>query len=203
MNKGAIRTHFKELLNRSDITDTLADTFISQAITRIERTLRIPSMEKRHNITITNQSASVIVPNDLLEMIDIYFKNTVLNRVPLHEMLSFKDAGQSGTPKFFTVQGPDILIYPEPTSGEITISYYSEFTQMLLDTDENALAKSASDLIVYGALGYSADYFLDERAQSFDNKFVSLMSEIQEQANEAEQSGGLMIMRPSSTFTDY
>ena len=52
MNKGAIRTHFKELLNRSDITDSLADTFIDQSIARVERTLRIPSMEKTANYTI-------------------------------------------------------------------------------------------------------------------------------------------------------
>lgn len=46
MNKGEIRAHFKALLNRSDITDALADTFIDQGITRIQRSLRVPSMEK-------------------------------------------------------------------------------------------------------------------------------------------------------------
>ena len=69
-------------------------------------------------------------------------------------------------------------------------------------SDENALAKTASDLIIYGALGYAADYYLDERAQTFDGKFAQMMTEIQEQANEAEQSGGLMIIRPAQTYTD-
>ena len=203
MNKGAIRTHFKELLNRSDITDTLADTFISQAITRIERTLRIPPMEKRQEITISAQVSHVVVPNDLLEMIDIYYKFTVLSRIPLHEMLSMKDLGETGTPKHFATQGENLLLYPEPTSGSLTISYYGEFPVMTADSDENALAKTASDIIVYGALGYAADYYLDERAPTFDGKFGQMMAEIQEQANEAEQSGGLMIMRPTQTYTDY
>ena len=203
MNKGAIRTHFKELLNRSDITDSLADTFISQSITRIERTLRIPPMERRQAITIDAQVSHVVVPNDLLEMIDVYYAFTVLSRIPLHEMLSMKDVGQTGTPRHFSIQGENLLLYPEPTVGTLTISYYGEFTAMTSDSDENALAKTASDIIIYGALGYAADYYLDERAQTFDGKFGQMMTEIQEQANEAEQSGGLMIMRPTQTYTDY
>ena len=51
MNKGNLRSHFKAVLNRSDITDALADTFIDQGIARIQRSLRIPSMEKKHTYT--------------------------------------------------------------------------------------------------------------------------------------------------------
>ena len=72
MNKGQIRAHFKALLNRTDCSDALADTFIDQAITRIQRTLRIPSMEKTQNYSISTQVASIIVPADLIEIMNIY-----------------------------------------------------------------------------------------------------------------------------------
>ena len=66
MNYGQIRTHFKALLNRSDITDALADTFIEQGIARIQRSLRIPSMEKQHNYTFSTQTTKVTLPSDFL-----------------------------------------------------------------------------------------------------------------------------------------
>ena len=37
MNKGELRTHIKDVLNRTDITDALVDTFIEQTLSRIQR----------------------------------------------------------------------------------------------------------------------------------------------------------------------
>jgi len=54
MNKGEIRAHFIALLNRSDCSNALADTFIDQAITRIQRQLRVPAMEKQNQYNVTN-----------------------------------------------------------------------------------------------------------------------------------------------------
>ena len=76
MNKGAIRTHFKALLNRSDCTSTLADTFIDQGISRIQRVLRIPSMEAIQTYAISSQTASIALPATALEVIDIYHNNS-------------------------------------------------------------------------------------------------------------------------------
>lgn len=203
MNYGNLRTHFKALLNRSDCTDALADTFIDQAITRIQRTLRIPVMEKTQTYSISNQTGSIVVPSDMLDIIDLYFDKTVLVRLPLHNMLEAKDAGEAGTPKFFTRENSNLLIYPEPTTGTVTLNYYGEFAAMSSDSDENMLAKIGSDLICYAALGYAADYYLDERTAVFEEKFGTFMRELQEQANAAEQSGTVQVMRPSVTYDDY
>lgn len=202
MNYGNLRIHFKALLNRSDITDALANTFIDQAITRIQRTLRIPVMEKTQTYSISTQTGSIVVPSDMLDIIDLYYDKTVLVRLPLHDMLAANDAGEAGTPKFFTRENANILIYPEPTSGTVTLNYYGEFAAMSADSDENMLAKIGADLICYAALGYAADYYLDERTGVFEEKFGTFMREIQEQANAAEQSGSVQVMRPSATYDD-
>ena len=44
---------------------------------------------------------------------------------------------------------------------------------MVANTDENDLAAVAPDLIIYGALGYAADYYLDERRDIFEAKFYN------------------------------
>ena len=202
MNKGQIRAHFKALLNRTDCDDALADTFIDQAITRIQRTLRIPSMEKTQNYSITAQVSSIIIPNDLLEIMSVYTSEYTMSRVALREMKQFQSIGEVGTPKYFCRQGEEILLYPLPSNTTVSIDYYGQFDDLPSDTSSNSLTNIASDLVTYTALSYASDYFLDERGPLFDQKSSSFLIEIQEQANEAEQSGSLQTIRPSGTFLE-
>lgn len=202
MNKGNLRSHFIAVLNRSDITNSLADTFIDQGIARIQRTLRIPIMEAQQTYAISVQTASIVVPSDMLELMDIYFDKTTLTRVPLEEMLQMKDIGETGTPMYFTRERSALLLYPEPATGTVVVNYYAEFPAMTSDSDENTLAKVASDAIIYAALTYAADYFLDERADLFTGKFGQFIAELQGQSDDADASGSLQVMRPSATFTD-
>lgn len=197
MNKGDLRTHFKALLNRSDITDTLADTFIDQGINRIQRTLRVPSMERQYTYTISASTSFVMVPTDFLEAISLYYDNHQLTRLPLAEFLTNKRSGQAGNPHFFTREGGKFLIDPTPESGSLILNYYSDFVEMTQDSDENSLAVFGSDLITYAALTYAADYYLDDRAPLFEQKYTVFLTEIQEQANDAETSGTLQSIRPA------
>jgi hypothetical protein len=202
MNKGEIRAHFKALLNRTDCSDALADTFIDQSISRAQRVLRIPPMEKTQTYNLTASTSTLIIPADFLEIIDMYYANTNLTRVPLSKYVEMSQPAESGTPRYFTREGENIKIYPYPTSGSISMNYYGQFTEMTADTDENDLAIIASDLITYGALGYASDYFLDERGPLFETKFVQFLSELQEQANDAEVSGTVQAMQPTATYQD-
>lgn len=202
MNKGAIRSHFKALLNRSDCSDALADTFMDQSIARIQRTLRIPSMEKQNIYTITASTTFVVLPSDFLEIIDLYYDKTSLIRVPMNEILTFKEANESGTPKFFSREDESLLIYPTPTSGSLKLNYYGQFADMTSDSDENALALSSSDLIIYGMLTYASDYYLDERGPVFEQKYQQFLAEIQEQANDSETAGTVQAMRPMVAYED-
>jgi len=202
MNKGAIRSHFKALLNRSDCSDALADTFMDQSIARIQRTLRVPSMEKQASYTISASTTFITLPDDFIEIIDLYYDKTSLRRVPMNEILTFKDGGEQGTPKFFCREDETLLIYPHPSSGSVKLNYYGQFADMTADSDENALAISSSDLIIYGMLTYASDYYLDERGPLFEQKYQMFIAETQEQANDEETAGTVQAMRPTTTYED-
>lgn len=204
MNKGQIRAHFKALLNRSDCTDALADTFIDQALTRIQRFLRIPAMEKQLEYEFTSGTAAthIFIPADLLEIIDLHYDGIGLTRVPLHEMASLQKTAETGSPTYFSREREFIKIAPLPTSGSIYLNYYSEFQPLTTDSSENIITLIASDLLTYTALSYAADYFLDERGPLFEQKSGQFLAEIQEQANAAEQSGMAQLMRPTRIYTD-
>ena len=197
MNKGNLRTHFKAVLNRSDITDALADTFIDQGIARIQRSLRIPSMETQNTYDFTSQTANVTLPSNFLEAIDVYFDNRALTRLPMRELKELAKGNETGSPMYFTREGGNFLLYPQPSSGSLVLNYYASFEEMTTDSSENILSLIAPDLIIYAALTYAADYYIDERSALFDGKYLIFLTEIQDQANEQEIRGSIQSVRPS------
>ena len=202
MNYGDIKTHFEALLNRSDITPTLTTNFIDQGIARIQRQLRTPLNENIVTYTITTQTPSVTVPNDFLEIISLYFGGSELNRIPVAKFRPLANNPVTGNPTVFNRQQQDLQLWPQPTSGTLTLYYYGEFAPMVLNTDENALAAVASDLIIYAALTYAADYYLDERGQLFEDKYNQFLAELQQQADDQELNGGTQSIQPAYSYAD-
>jgi hypothetical protein len=202
MNKGQIRAHFLALLNRSDCPDALADTFIDQATTRIQRVLRTPAQEAQQTYTITSQTSQITLPANLLEIISVYMDGVALTRIPHHEMLQAQKTGEQGIPRQMCRQQAQILLHPQPTTGTLYLDYYAEFPLLATDSDSNALTVIASDILTYTALSYAADYFMDERSAIFEQKSGQFLSELQEQSNSAEQSGINQVMRPTVNYGD-
>ena len=202
MNYGDIKTHFDALLNRSDITPTLTTNFIDQGIARIQRQLRTPLNENIVTYTITTQTSSVTVPNDFLEIISLYFGASELNRIPVAKFRPLANNPVTGNPTVFNRQQQDLQLWPQPTSGTLTLYYYGEFAPMTLNSDENALAAVASDLIIYAALTYAADYYLDERGQLFEDKYNQFLAELQQQGDDQELNGGTQSIQPAYSYAD-
>ena len=201
MNYGDLKTHFNNVLNRSDITTSLTTTFIDQGIARIQRQLRTPMQEKLTTYTISSQTAFVELPNDFIEIISLYYDNTEISRIPMSRFRALNKNTYAGTPQSFTRQQEKLYLYPQPSSGEVILYYYGEFPALSSDTAENALTKVAPDLIMYSALTYAADYYLDERAAQFEQKYQGFMLELQEQANDQEVNGGTQVIQPSARYT--
>lgn len=189
MNYGELKTQFEGLLKRRDLTDTQRDTWLQMSITRIQRVLRIPSMEK--SATVLTDSASqdgiIPIPNDLLELkaVTIDAEETDLQSRSLREVLQGRV--NVGTPTMYARRGSDYVVSPYPTDDlTIRIDYWGEFDALSDDTDENALSISAWDVIVYGALVLACDWFLDKRASVFKEHYTLMMMELQSQADRDE-----------------
>jgi hypothetical protein len=200
MNFGDLKTHFQNLLNRSDLTTALSETFINQGIARIQRQLRVPMNEKVQNYTLSAQTSSLTLPTDFLEIISLYHSTNELERVSTRRFRELQGSVYTGTPKYFARQQEKVNIYPEPTSGTLVLYYYGEFDPMTADSDENILAQVAPDLIIYAALTYAADWFLDSRGELFEQKYNQFLTEIQEQANDQEMNGGVQRIEPAYRF---
>ena len=71
MNYGDLKTHFNNVLNRSDITTALTTTFIDQGIARVQRQLRTPMQEALTTYTLSGQTEYITLPNDFIEIVSL------------------------------------------------------------------------------------------------------------------------------------
>ena len=203
MNYGDLKTHFDALLNRSDITTALTEQFINDGIARIQRSLRTPMQEKIQTTSITSLTTSLTLPADFLETISLYFDQYELQRVPMRRFRELNKSTYSGNPMFYTRQGAELLLYPQPASGSLVLYYYAEMPALVNPTDQNAMTLVASSLIIYAALTFASDFYLDERAELFEAKYNQLLLEHQEMANDQEMNGGTQVIQPSYSYSDY
>jgi len=202
MNYGELQTHFSDLLNRSDNTTALTQTFLRQGLARVQRTLRTPMQEKTLYITITQPTTMMRIPADFLETISLYHEEFELERVPNKRFRQFAQSPYAGKARYYTRVGPDILLYPQPTSGILSLYYYCELPALVNNTDTHALSQVAADLIIYAALTYAADFYLDERAELFEAKYRQFFDELQEQSDAQETQGGTQTIQPAYYYAD-
>ena len=203
MNYGDLKTHFDALLNRSDITTALTEQFLNDGIARIQRSLRTPMQEKILTVSITSATTSLTLPADFLETISLYFDQYELQRVPMKRFRELNKSTYTGNPMFFTREGPNLLLFPQPASGTLVLYYYAEMPALVNAADETPMTQVASNLIIYAALTFASDYYLDERGELFEAKYNQLLLEHQEMANDQEMNGSTQVIQPSYSYSDY
>ena len=92
-----------------------------------------------------------------------------------------------GNPTSYYRQGANFLIGPYPGTGSVAyITYYQDASGLSAGTDHNWLTDVAPDLLIYGALCYAADYFLDDRKQGFEDRFAQILGSLQDMADRDE-----------------
>ena len=202
MNYGQLQSHFNDLLNRSDITQALTERFLQQGLQRIERTLRTPMQEKMFNVTITTKTTQMTLPSDFLQIISLYYDQYELERISMRRFRELNFNNFTGKPQYFVRQTANLLLYPQPVTGILSLYYYAELPQLINATDQNALTQAGPDLILYAAATFAADFYLDDRAELFEMKFQGMLNELQEQSNAQEIQGGTQSIVPAYNYAD-
>lgn len=197
MNYGQVKAQFQAVLNRRDITPTLTENFIKQSIQRAQRVLRVPAMEKSVEITIGAYDELVEVPGDLLSFISVMWQdsNGYWHKLSRRDIGYVYDQRQFvGNTAYYARQDGDLVLGPKPiTAGKIRIDYYADFSDLSADTDTNWLTEIAPDVIIYGGLSFAADYYLDNRKDAFEQRFVAGVDELLTQMQIDELSSGAAI----------
>ena len=204
MDYATLRTRLKSLINRSDFTDDLANSFIQMAQDRLERWPQVdplryaprPSfMEKYVSFTVTydpDHPGSITLPNDFLQIISLHTETGEVERVGMSKFLKYLET--AGDPKVFIQAGHSLRMRPYPSdTTTIYMMYYGTAATLSADTDENEWTIAAVDAMLYGAAVYACDHFEDERLDRYEMRFKEALLELQDQAINESLSGSMAV----------
>lgn len=200
MTRGELRAYFKEILNRSDCTDEQADRFIGLGVRKLERTLRVPTLERSHTY-ISDGTGSFAIPANYLAIIGLFHKDRRLERVSGSDAFRFPS---DSCPSVFWREGPYLKVRGYPPSGdEVVLRYYGEFEEFGNDNYETVEMAVYPDAMVYAALLFAADFYMDERKPFFETEFNRILLEIQASAEADEFKGGDLRLGNPYAGVDY
>jgi len=205
MNYGQLWANLIALLNRRDCTTDQAKSFIQNALTRINRELRCPAMEKTVVATIGSGYTGLTIPSDFLELINLIPVSQTYDQRRLTKCdisLAKQLAINVGSPAKYCREGPQWIIGPAPAEGDqIQIDYYAEIGALTNDSDTNVISIIASDLIIYCALSYAADFFSDKRGDKWESRYQQIRNQLQIMADDDEESGAVQV-QPAYAYPD-
>lgn len=129
----------------------------------INRDLRLRVMEATTTLV---EAASVALPADFLEVIDLYRDTN-----PRHALRPTTTTGTNvqhyttGIPATYAVVDGFLLLNPEPNGSEnLKLRYYAKLSDLSADADTNDVLTTYPDIYFYGALAHHAAIIRDEKA---------------------------------------
>ena len=202
---GELKSAIANWLERSDLTDRIPE-FVSLAEDRIaqDTRLRIRAMETATDLTISSQTTAL--PTGFIEARRLYIDGTPRRRVEFLTPENFwirHLANQAGTPKFFTIEGDDLVVGPAPDSSKTgKLLYFKRFDALSADTDTNWLLSNARGVLLYGALVESAPFLGDDpRILTWASLYDDIAEKV-DRANRRDRYSGAPLMSRSDVQTD-
>lgn len=121
---GDVRTKFISRMNRRDMDTTTADGFLQDTITRIQRIMRVPAMEKSIAVSIDSSyttNGGIFIPSDYLQLRQITYNDQYeLQKEDVSAVLPQAYAS-SGMPQIFGRRGGIWVLAPVP-EGPATVT---------------------------------------------------------------------------------
>lgn len=195
-----LKTAVANWLDRSDLTSRIPE-FISLAEDRIAQRLRTRAQETTTDLTISSEDTAL--PSDFLEARRLYLSTSPKSELryitPWH-MMDIWPSSTTGKPKFFTVEGTNLRVAPQPDqtyTGKLL--YYARLTAFSSSTDTNWVMTNARGLYLYGALLEAEPYLgNDPRIRVWGAAFEDLLARVNSAEKEARFTGGPLLMRSDS-----
>jgi hypothetical protein len=204
MNFGDQKARLRALINRKDLTDQLAGTFITDALTDIERELRVGPMEQLITVADWDGSVNAIpVPGNYLETINIFTDDCELDQADISSFLKLRASGKG--PTHFVRVADRWLLKPAPPEGtQVHLHYYAQSERLANDQDSNLWTRAAPNAVIYTAATLAADFFQmeDQHAQRYQARAAQYVSALQDQDFNEKWGGRVTIPAPTG-LGDY
>jgi hypothetical protein len=194
LNRGELITAATSWLKRTDLVGNIPD-LIQLAEARHKRDLRVRQMETYFSISTVADDPSVALPAGWLEFDSIVVRDVPrsLDYLPPNQLRERYTGINSGTPRFYTVDGSGLRLGPTP-AGVYTIegTYFQAPTSIAegLTTATNWLLTEYP--MIYLAAVLAEGFALavnDQRATFWDGKYTAEVEQLKTADRNARTSG--------------
>lgn len=208
MSFGRLKTRLKALINRKDLTDVLAGDLVLDAMTELERKLRIGPMEAvfLQKAIWDGTKHAFAIPSTYIELINFFTDEGELDQIDLQTFLRMEDR-KTGVPTHFVKVADRFLLKPTPAIGtNVYLHYYGETPRPVDDADETVWSQSCFHATLYTAAALAADYFQmegDQHADRYRLIAAGYSQAIADQDLDEKWAGRLTIPPPQNIGSDY
>lgn len=191
-----LKTAIVDWMHRTDMTSYL-DTFIDNAEADMNRELRMSEMESSTAVAVT--TADLSLPDGFMEMREIHVSgspDTVVEYATPYQLERMK-TGETGKPRYYTITGDAIELYPYG-SYTIDMTYYKSITPLDDTNTSNFVLTSHPSVYLHGCLLQACIWSRDvDGASVHGQEFNRLLESLNKTSKRRKFSGAPMQVMPA------
>lgn len=200
-----LKTSIANWLNRSDLTDEIADDFIKLTEADFNSKLRVRKMVAQTSFTIDTETEAL--PTGFLQVRDIYILNGN-TKVPLtyttpSQMDSTVGTSTTGLPNSYTILGDTFRFSPKPDASYTAfINYYKSFDALSDTNTTNYILTTHPAIYLYGSLFHAANFLggiNPQQVQTWQQMYATTMERLELNDREDQVSGSPLQIRGENT----
>ena len=198
-------------LNRSDLSDEIADDFIKLTEADFNAKLRIRQMEQIDTVTINSETVSV--PTGFISVRSFYILSSStkypLEYITPHNLFEIRGGSRSGRPRSYTIEADNeteqFRFGPSPdVSYTGYLSYYKNIEALSSSNASNPILDKHPGIYLYGSLYHAANFLggMDpDQKQNWLSMYVAAMERC-ENNDKQDSYGGAPVTQRTDVQTD-
>ena len=198
-------------LNRSDLSDEIADDFIKLTEADFNAKLRIRQMEQIDTITIDSETETV--PSGFISVRSFYILSSStkypLEYITPHNLFEIRGGSRSGRPRSYTIEADNeteqFRFGPSPdVSYTGYLSYYKNIEALSSSNASNPILDKHPGIYLYGSLYHAANFLggMDpDQKQNWLQMYIAAMERC-EQNDKQDSYGGAPVTQRTEVQTD-
>ena len=207
----ALKTAIANWLNRSDLTDEIADDFIKLTEADFNSKLRIRQMEQIDTITIDSETETV--PTGFISVRSFYILSSStkypLEYITPHNLFEIRGGSRSGRPRSYTIEADNeteqFRFGPSPdVSYTGYLSYYKNIEALSSSNASNPILDKHPGIYLYGSLYHAANFLggMDpDQKQNWLQMYIAAMERC-ENNDKQDSYGGAPVAQRTDVQTD-
>ena len=209
----ALKTAIANWLNRSDLTDEIADDFIKLTEADFNSKLRIRQMEQIDTITIDSETETV--PTGFIGVRSFYILSSdtkyTLEYITPHNLFEIRGGSRSGRPRSYTIEADNeteqFRFGPSPdTTYTGYLSYYKNLEPLSSSSanSSNYILTNYPGIYLYGSLYHASNFIggIDpEQKQNWLQMYIAALERC-ENNDKQDNYGGAPVVQRTDVQTD-